>query len=240
MKMRGEIFYLTVLLVAGLIITPALGSTHQAELEIKSQTRNPETITLDFIDCTSTTIVKKEVMMTRTEWQTLTNELHSISKTGVSTKDIFTAQLKVFQNHGLVSEETSADVLLSKFNQRKISEKNTFLQKRMHTSPLNNTLFSVLSAITYTLENGTNIVFGLNTFINLIGFNIISVHKGYAPAGIQTNGVMTASVPSGEYIGSMFGFFGYWYGTKVSTATYSNLTVAGLTFITLWLPIQSP
>ena len=69
------------------------------------------------------------------------------------------------------------------------------------------------------------------------GFDIISFHKGYATNGIQTNGLISDSVPPGEYAGFMFGFFGYWFGVKTSTGVYSSVTVAGLTIITVWLPI---
>jgi hypothetical protein len=86
-------------------------------------------------------------------------------------------------------------------------------------------------------ENGSTLVFGLNTFINIIGFNIVSVHKGYAPDGIQITGLISASVPPGEYAGFIFGFFGYWFGEKISTGVYSNLTCAGLAIITAWVPL---
>ncbi len=33
-------------------------------------------------------------------------------------------------------------------------------------------------------------------------------------------------------LGSIFGFFGYWFGTNISTGVYTNLTVAGLAIIT--------
>jgi hypothetical protein len=82
-------------------------------------------------------------------------------------------------------------------------------------------------------------LFGLKTFINTIGFNIISIHEGYATEGIQLNGLTSDSVPPGEYFGFMFGFFGYWYGTKASTLVYSDVTLAGLIIITFWLQIQS-
>jgi hypothetical protein len=87
-------------------------------------------------------------------------------------------------------------------------------------------------------ENGSTLVFGLNTFINIIGFNIVSIHKGYATDGIQTNGLISGSVPPGEYAGFIFGFFGYWFGEKISTGVYSNLTVAGLAIITAWVPVS--
>lgn len=240
MKLRGGIFYLIVLLVAGLMITPVLGSTNQAANLIKPQIKNTDTITVEFVDFTGPMPVKKEVTILKTEWMTITSELHKITKSGMSLKGIITAQCNLLQKHSLLSADTNIDSLFSTYNKRTNNNKREILRNRFHPAPLNNTLFSVLSAISYTLENGTTIVLGLNSFINLIGFNIVSFHKGYALEGIETNGMMSTSVPPGEYAGFMFGFFGYWFGTKTSTGVYSNVTVAGLTFITLWAPIQSP
>ncbi len=237
MKLRGGIIYLAVLLVASLMITPALGSKSQAGNQIKSFSKNLDTVTVDFVDCTGAIPVKKEITLSKAEWNSITTELQAISSSGTSMKETFAAQLAVFQKHHLVSQDINSDTLLNKFNHRTSTEKIRFLQQMIHPTPLNNTLFSIISAITYTLTNGTTIVLGLNSFINYIGFNIISFHKGYATGGIQTNGVISDSVPPGEYVGFMFGFFGYWYGTKTSTAVYSSVTVAGLTFITLWVSL---
>ncbi len=240
MKLRGGIFYLMVLLMAGLMITPVLGSINQATNLNKSPVKNTETITMDFVDFTGSIPKKKEITISITEWMTIASELHKITKTGMSLKKIITAQNKLLQKHNLLSADTNIDSLFNSYNKRTNNNKIQIFRNRIHPAPLNNTLFSVLSAISYTLENGTTVVLGLNSFINLIGFNIISFHKGYALEGIETNGMMSTSVPPGEYAGFMFGFFGYWFGTKTSTGVYSNVTVAGLTFITLWAPIQSP
>jgi hypothetical protein len=238
MKNMGKIMCLTVLLVAGLMVTPAIGSMSNADHKnITSQYVNTESITLDFIDSTGAVPVKKEITLSKAEWNSITTELQAISASGTSMKETFAAQLMVFQKHHLVSQDVNINTLFNKFNERTNTEKIRLLQNRINPTPLNNTLFSVLSAITYTLNNGTTVVLGLNSFINYIGFDIISFHKGYATGGIQTNGVMTDSVPPGEYVGFMFGFFGYWFGQKTSTAVYSSVTVAGLTFITLWLPL---
>ena len=94
-----------------------------------------------------------------------------------------------------------------------------------------------MCAIDFELTNGTTFVFGLNTFVNYIGFDIISFHHGYATNWIDTKGLLTSSTPPGEYIGSMFGFLGYWLGEKTGTGGYSNVTVAGFTVFTAWLPI---
>jgi hypothetical protein len=239
MKLRGGIIYLAVLLVASLMITPALGSANQASYQIKTIHKNLDTITVDFVDCTGAIPVKKEITISKAEWILVCNELQVISKAGASMKETFSAQLTVFQKHHLVSQEINLDSLLAKFNEKTNTGKIRSLQNRVHTTELiNNSVISAMSAITCTLESGTNVVLGLNTFINYIGFDIISFHKGYATGGIQTNGLISDSVPPGTYAGVMFGFFGYWFGVKTATGVYSSVTVAGLTVITVWLPIR--
>jgi len=228
---------LAVLLVASLLITPVLGSTHQAGYQIKTSQKNLDTITVDFVDCTGAIPVKKEITLSKAEWDAITTELQTIATSGATMKETFTAQVAVLKQHHLVSEDVNANMLFNKFNERSHTEKMRLLQNRIHPAPLNNTLFSIVSAISFTLENGTTVVLGLNSFINYIGFDIVSFHKGYATGGIQANGMISKSVPPGTYIGFMFGFFGYWFGQKTSTAVYSSVTVSGLTFITLWIPL---
>jgi len=239
MKNMGKIICLTVLCIAGLMVTPAIGSMSIASHRIITpQYVNTESITLDFVDCTSAIPVKKEITISKAEWISVCNELQEISTTGASMKETLSAQLIVFQKHHLVSDDVTSDSLLSKTNQRTNNGKIQSLIQRMNTVPLiNNSIFSAMSAITFTLENGTTAVLGLNTFMNYIGFDIISFHKGYATGGIQTNGLISGSVPPGTYAGVMFGFFGYWFGVKTSTGVYSSVTVAGLAIITVWLPV---
>jgi hypothetical protein len=240
MKNMGKIICLTVLLVAGLMVTPAIGSMSKAgHRNITPQYVTTESVTLDFVDCTGAAPVKKEITISKAEWISICNELQEISTSGTSMKETLSAQLTVFQKHHLVSQEIKSDSLLAKFNEKTNTGKIRSLQNRVHTTELiNNSVISAMSAITCTLESGTNVVLGLNTFINYIGFDIISFHKGYATGGIQTNGLISDSVPPGTYAGVMFGFFGYWFGVKTATGVYSSVTVAGLTVITVWLPIR--
>jgi len=240
MKIKSKIIILSVLLVGSLMITPILASTTQAGCQNKSLSKNLETVTVDFIDCTGMIPFKKEITLSKAEWMSITKELQtrSISETTMSGK--FAAQISVLQKHGLVSHDTTIDSNLIKFNKKTNMGLFRSLQERIPRNlPINNSIFSALSAITFTMENenGSAFVFGLNTFINYIGFNIISLHKGYAIEGIQTNGLITKSVPPGEYAGFIFGFFGYWFGEKISSGVYSNLTVAGLGIITFWVPV---
>jgi hypothetical protein len=240
MKIKSKILFLSVLLVGSLIVTPTLASTTHAGVYTRSMSNNLDTVTIDFIDCTAVVPLKKELTMPRSEWNEILDELHLISTSGASMSEVFSAQLRVFQNHNLVSKDTTMNDLFDRFTLTTHTGLMRSLQQRNHRIlPLNNTIFSALSALSFTMENanGSAFVFGLNTFINYIGFNIISLHKGYATTGIQTNGLISKSVPPGEYAGAIFGFFGYWFGTKISTGIYSDLTVAGLAIITVWVPV---
>ncbi len=103
---------------------------------------------------------------------------------------------------------------------------------------LNNSIISAICAINFELSNGTTIVFGLNSFVNYIGFDIVSFHKGYSPTGIEAKGLISKTTTPGEYVGFCFGFLGYWYGVKTGTGIYSNVTCAGFTVITAWFLIS--
>jgi hypothetical protein len=240
MKLERKIIILSVLLFSSMMITPALASTTQAEYKISKNNRTLDTTTIEFIDCTGKIPIKKQITLSKTEFNTITTELQSIARSSSTMKEQFTAQLSLLKKHGLVSQDTNINTLLEKFDKKTHTVLYQSLQQRFsHSTPINNTLFSALSAISFTLENenGSTLVFGLNTFINLIGFNIISLHKGYAPEGIQTNGLISGSVPPGEYTGFIFGFFGYWFGEKISTGVYTNLTCSGLGIITGWVEL---
>lgn len=240
MKINSKILFLSVLLVGSLMVTPTLASTTQAGFNTGSISKNLDTVTVEFIDCTGIVPVQKEITLLRTEWNEILVELRSIPNSKTSMRDVFSTQLTVLQKHNLVSQESNINTLMEKFNRKTHSPVLKSLQERVPRNlPINNSIFSALSAISFTLENenGSTFVFGLNTFINYIGFDIVSVHKGYATTGIQTNGLISKSVPPGEYAGFIFGFFGYWFGEKVSTGVYSTLTVAGLAIITGWVPV---
>jgi len=212
----------------------------QAGYHTQSLHKTIGTITVDFIDCTGIVPVKKEITLSKEEWKSITEELQTLSQMETTMRGKFAAQLSVLQNHHLVSTDANIDSLLMKFDRKTNHGLFKSLPQRVpKTLPLNNSIFSALSAISFRLENanGSTLVFGLNTFINIIGFDIVSVHKGFAPDGIQTNGLVSDSVPPGQYAGFIFGFFGYWFGEKISTGVYSNLTCAGLAIITAWVEV---
>ena len=234
MKNRGVIVCLTVLLIAGLLVTPAIGSTQKASPQQITQKNNLGMVTLNFFDCTGAVPIKKEITIPRAEWIAIRNELQAISTSGTM-KETLQSQITILQSHHLISDDMTVDTLLSRTHDQAVAGK---LAQKIHTAPIiNNSIFNGMCAINFVLTNGTTGVFGLNTFVNLIGFDIISFHKGYATNGIQSNGLISRSVPPGVYVGAMFGFLGYWLGEKISTGFYSNLTAAGFTIFTAWLPI---
>jgi hypothetical protein len=190
------------------------------------------------MDCTNFVPIKKEVSIPRSEWVSIQNELRAI-KSGLSVKDTLIAQLTIYKKHHLVSNDVTTENLLQKFNKKIETVNIPVLERKIHTTAINNSIFNAMCAILFTLKNGTTAVFGLNTFINLIGFDIVSFHKGYASTDITTTGVLQRSVPPGNYVGAMFGFFGYWSGERVKLGVYSNLTAAGFTVFTVWLPLPA-
>lgn len=243
MKIKSKILILSVLMLGSLMVTPAFASTIRAESQTSLTSKNLDTVTLEFIDCTGIVPIKKDITLPMSEWKLISEELQNVARLETSMEGTFAAQVSVLKKHGLVSADTNIDTLLLRFN-KKTSHTivQSSVERRSHSFPINNSIFSALSAISFTLENenGSTFVFGLNTFINYIGFDIVSLHKGYATGGIQTNGLISKSVPPGEYAGFIFGFFGYWFGEKISTGVYSDLTVAGLAIITAWVPVTLP
>ena len=235
MKQKNKIICIVMLLIVSLAtITPVMGSTIKADRQttVQLQTNSPQYVTIDFVDCTNVIPIRKEVTMLRTEWVSLKIDLRAIPK-GLSVQDTLSAQLAVYKKHDLVAPTITATTLLQKFKMNTLAS----IQKN-RPSPINNSVVNAMCAILLDLQNGTTAVFGLNSFINLIGFDIISVHKGYANE-ITTTGLLgQRSAPAGTYVGTMFGFFGYWSGTKVKTGIYSDLTASGFTVFTIWLPLQ--
>jgi hypothetical protein len=235
MKQRNKIICIVMLFSICLAtISPVMGSTTKADQQttISLQNTSSPYVTIEFVDSTNIIPIRKEITMLRTEWTSLRNELRAIP-TGLSVQDTLAAQLVVYQKYNLVSPSVTTASLLQKVN----TNIPAFTRK-IHNSPINNSVVNAMSAILLELTNGTTWVFGLNSFINLIGFDIISFHKGYATE-ITTTGVLgQRSAPAGTYVGTMFGFFGYWSGTKVKTGVYSDVTASGFTVFTLWVPLQ--
>jgi hypothetical protein len=239
MKLRDGIICLAVLFVAGLLTTPALGSTLQASYHIKSATKNLDTITVDFVDCTGVLPIKKEITLSKEEWRSLQSEFRTIRLSDNSFNEQMNAQLAVLKKHHFISNDATIAPLMNQFIKKvQRTQLPGIFSKKSTTPIINNSIFNAMCGINFEFTNGTTYVFGLNTFINIIGFDIISVHKGYTPDGIQTTGILTRSTTAGTFIGGMFGFLGYWFGTKTGTGSYSDIVVAGFTIVTVWLPIS--
>lgn len=240
MKKTGGTICIIMLLCAGLTITPAMGGILKADFT-KETTMHcylaelEEQVTIDFFDCTGATPVKKEIKLSKSEWNALRNELREIRKSSKSIEESLNAQFEVFKEYNLISDDVIYEDLMNRILEK---SKNVRIPRISKAAPIiNNSIFNVMCAIDFELKNGTTGVVGLNTFVNWIGFDIISVHKGYAQNGIDTKGLISRTTTPGEYIGFMFGFLGFWFGDKTIPAFYSNVTVAGFTVLTAWLPI---
>jgi len=224
---RGVLFCIIVLLLAGLTISPAIGSIIEAG--------DPEHVTVYFWDLTGKKPVKKVIVFTDYEWNSLRSQMKVIRTTSSSIEESFNAQFALLKQYDLISYDMTYDILEDK-------AMNAFEGKHYRTprNPLpDNVIINAICAINFELKSGITFVFGLNTFINLVGFDIVSFHKGITDNGIETTGLLKQSTDPGEYVGFMFGLLGYWFGTKTGTGWYSDLTVSGFTVFTSWVPLGS-
>jgi len=228
MKRRGFEICIAVLLFVGLIITPAIGCVAEAS--------DTNKVAVYFWDLTGDRAVKKVLEFTQSDWAAFKNKVKEIRTTSTSIEESFNAQFALFKERGIISYDMTYETLKDRAEER--FKDRHYRQPR---APLKagNVIINAICAINFELTNGSTFVFGLNTFINLVGFDIISFHKGYSPDGVNTmGGLLHQSTSSGEHIGSMFGLLGYWFGTKTGTGTYSDLIVAGFTVGTFWLKLS--
>lgn len=242
MKRTGGFVCLVMLLFVGLTITPSMGSMFKADVTKNTtfyeSTEMGKLVTIEFFDCTDVVPVKKIIELPEYEWVELCEKLRDIRRTDNSAEESWNAQLLVFKEHNLISNDVTYESILERIEEKSKNVNLLRVMNRIKTTPIiNNSIFNAICAINFELINGTTLVFGLNTFINLVGFDIISFHKGYTNEGIDTRGFLTRSTDPGEYIGFMFGFLGYWFGTKTGTAVYSDLIASGFTVVTVWLPL---
>ncbi|MBU0496786.1 MAG: hypothetical protein KKG04_02390 [Candidatus Thermoplasmatota archaeon] len=222
---------IVVLLIAGMCITPATGSM------IKS-TQGNDQVELDFYDCTNLIPQKTTITLPRIEWEQIKLELAEAKSTATTVENGIFSQLQIFKNHRLITPHSEISALSAKINIHFLKLQNRGIIKILPKGDfLNNSIISAMCAINFELSNGTTVVLGLNSFINYIGFDIISFHKGYSPTGIEAKGLISKSTTPGEFVGFCFGFLGYWYGEKTGTGIYSSVTCAGFTVITAWFPI---
>ncbi|KYK22157.1 hypothetical protein AYK21_04135 [Thermoplasmatales archaeon SG8-52-2] len=229
MKKWGGIFCIIILLFAGLSITPAIGSVVEAV-----ESEEGEKVTISFWDCTGRRPVKQELELLESDWEELKDKLNEVTKTSESFKELFNAQRDLYNNYGFNTDSKSFDILNQRANER---FKNRIFRQAVKPLP-ENFIVNAICAISFTLDTCDTFVFGLNTFMNLVGLDIISVHRGNTSSGITTfGGLLEQTAEPGDYVGFMFGFLGYWSGTKTGTGTYSDLNCAGFTVITSWIPI---
>jgi len=242
MKRKGGVICIALLLVGILSITPAMGSMHKATFTTvpqDSSMKTNEMITIEVVDCTHTAPITKEITISKVTWDQFNNELQSIDKTTMSPDKILIVQLNIFKKYHLLSETESYESVVGQAMKTSQRIKLPLWMRTTTAGPiLNNSIFSAMCAINFELTNGTTFVFGLNSFVNFIGFDIVSFHLGDARDGIETNGIFPKKTDPGRYVGFMFGFLGAWTGQKTSTGFYSNVTVAGFSVITAWLPVQ--
>ena len=226
MKKGGAILCIILLLFAGLSISPAVGGILKA-----AGTGEDENVKVTFWDCTNKVPVKQVLDLTESEYNDIKVKLREIRKTSNSIEESLNAQFTIFKQYGLISEDVTYKSVEGKFN-----EKSKNKPYRPLIKPLaNNLILNAICAINFEMESGDTLVFGLNTFMNYVGLNIISIHLGHFPTGITTfGGLLAQSVGLGNYTGFMFGFLGYWFGTKTGMGTYSDVTVAGFSVMTFW------
>lgn len=208
------------IMVIGCILFASVGYAQKATVT------KDNLVTIDFIDSTGNIPVMKTVQMTSDEWTTIQDELSTIRLADLPAQEAYTAQVQVFQHHHLLPSTTRTEAVTRHFT-----------SPRHLTAPLNNSNINAMCAINFQLT-GTTAVLGLNSFINYLGFDIISFHKGNT-TGITTTGILGSKTsPAGEYGGFMFGFLGYWVGERTQVGVYSSLTAVGFTVITAWVPLS--
>lgn len=234
MKKWVGIFWGVILLLAGFSIAPATGSTIEAGKVITEDCESlgtDEIVEVYFWDCTGEKAEKTVFEFTDTEWNKLCERLREIRQTSQSIEESFNAQISILSEMGINKADATYESL-EEVAKVKYKNKHNNIIKKLPRSDL---LFNSMCSINFELDTGTTYVLGLNTFINLVGFNIISFHNGHTPDGIVTRGSTEITGDPGDYIGSMFGFLGYWFGTKTGSLTYSDLVVVGFTVLTFWI-----
>jgi hypothetical protein len=243
MNKKGGIICIVMLLFVGLTITPAMGSMLEAELTdntkiSKQLVENEQFVTIDFIDYTGKIPVKKTIELPKSDYKLLCAKLKQIRSEHKNSEESWNAQLSILKEYNLITKTISFNNLMDRIEEKSKTMNLLKIFSNFKPTPIiNNSIFNAICAINFEMVNGTTYVFGLNTFMNLVGFDIVSFHKGYTKDGIETKGLLTRSNEPGQYAGLMFGFLGYWFGTKIGTGEYSDLVASGFTVITAWLPI---
>lgn len=232
MKLRGGITLGIILLFVGLSFSPATGSILEADdNQISTQ---EEKIQVYFWDTTGVRTTKQIIELTEAEWLELRLELREIRASSNTMEELLDNQIEIFKQYDLVTEDVTYDEIQQKANKRFANRP----LRRSIAPAETKAIFNMVCAISFEMDSGNQWVFGLNTWVNFLGFDVISVHRGHSPDGISTlGGLLAQSTGPGNYTGFMFGFFGYWMGTKTGTGTYSDVICAGFSVTTAWLPL---
>ena len=142
--------------------------------------------------------------------------------------------MRILRRHDILLSDVDINVIKNRFSTQSLK----YFDKLPRITPIfNNSIINAMCALNFELSNGTTLVLGLNSFVNYIGFDIISFHKGYSPTGIEARGVVQQQTTAGEFFGFVFGFLGYWYGEKTGTGLYSSVSCAGFSVITAWIQL---
>jgi len=231
MKKWGGIFCIIILLFAGFLITPAVGSIYDAD-----DIQEGDIVTVYFWDITGNKPTRQIIELAESEWNNFRNQISEVRKTSKSLEESFNSQIDLFKQFGFITYETTYNIL-----EKKAGEKFSNKPFRLPRNALpENVILNAICAINFQLDSGKTFVFGLNTFMNLVGLDIISIHYGNTTNEISTfGGLLAQTAAPGEYVGFMFGFLGYWAGTKTGTGFYSDLIVAGFSVMTAWFPIST-
>lgn len=238
MKRWGGTICVALLLFAGLVVTPAMGSMYEAGVQKNLALLEPkfteDVVSVEFIDFTGKKPVKNIFEIPESEWNTFREKLREVRSSSSSIEESMNAQFTIFKEYNFISEEVTYQNLMNKAYTKYNKETYNRIFNLIKSAAIENVILNAMCSIFFELaSNSTTFVFGLNTFINIIGFDIISFHKGYTAEGIQAR---TQETDPGEYIGVMFGFLGFWAGTSTGTGKYSDLEVAGFTILTFWFP----
>ena len=171
------IVFIMIFLFVGLSITPAMGSIQKADMTDLSEIRycfeTEDLVTIGFVDCTGGVPVKIEVKLLQSEWVSLRNELNVIRRSSESTEESLNEQFSVLKKYNVISDDFSYGTRLS----RRVKKLNSitmprFLNRMGITPIINNSIFNAMCAIDFELTNGNTLVFGLNMFVNYIGFDL--------------------------------------------------------------------
>ena len=241
MKTNQGLVLITILLFAGLAISPATGEIIKVNNTCETQT-NDEIIHYFFWDFTGAKPVKQTIDFKRSDWEIFSKKLEDIKTSCTSLGESFNAQLEVYKEYNLIKKDVTYESIQQKAKTRYQNRPlNTPLNKplnKIRTRGENNSILNSMCMIEFKLDTCITFVLGLNTFINIIGFDIVSLHSGItSEEGIKTKGTIgEQNLPQGDYFGVIFGFLGYWSGTYEGIMEYSSLYVLGLAIMTLWLP----